>query len=56
MVWPMFYVGLRDALQADPDSFIAIGGYPAKVSRDSDRTIVRNWFGRLFEPNLADED
>lgn len=50
------YVALREALQSEPDPFLVLGGHPARPSRDGDRTIVRNFFGQLFEPNLAGED
>ncbi|MCC6909121.1 MAG: hypothetical protein IT430_14355 [Phycisphaerales bacterium] len=49
------YVALRDALQAEPVPFVAIGGFPAKVSRDGSRTIARSFFGQLFEPSLIDD-
>lgn len=50
------YVGLREALQGEPNPFVALGGYVAKPSRDPDRTTVRSFFGQLFEPNLSGED
>lgn len=50
------YTALRETLQSEPDPFVPVGGYGAKPSKDIDRTIVRNWFGQLFEPNLAGEE
>ncbi len=50
------YTALREAIQSEPDPFMALGGYAAKASNDPDRTLVRNWFGQLFEPNMAGEE
>jgi hypothetical protein len=49
-------VGLRDALAEEPNPLVPVRGTLGKGVRDQTRFVVRNEYGSLFGPLVADEE
>jgi hypothetical protein len=49
-------VGLRDALAEEPNPLVPVRGTLGKGVRDQTRFVVRNEYGSLFGPRVADEE
>jgi len=49
-------VGLRDTLAEEPSPLAAMRGTSGKSGRDPTRLVMRNEYGTLFGPVIADED
>jgi hypothetical protein len=46
---------LRDELQREPDALRSLGGTGFGKRKDDEHRVIRDWYGRLYSPNGAEE-